>query len=101
CRGRDRDSDRLELLERLAAGVAVADRPAGRRAEDVLEVRLRRAAVRAAERLRLELHELRWLGGTRGRRGDAGRAQLLAAGLRDPVGRPRVAGDDLHVGFAA
>ena len=46
---RPRASDRLELLERLAAARAVADRPARGRAEDVLELRLRRAAVGAAE----------------------------------------------------
>ncbi len=54
--------DRLELLERLAAALAVADRPARSRAEDVLEARLRRAAVRALERLALELDELRAAG---------------------------------------
>ena len=50
--------DRLELLERLPAALAVAKRAARRRAEDVLELRLRRAAVRAAVHLRLQLHEL-------------------------------------------
>src|SRR5690242_11086495 len=43
CQGRrDRQEvelDRLELLERLAACLAVAQRAAGRRAEDVLEGR--------------------------------------------------------------
>src|SRR5512133_2891300 len=51
--------DRLELLEGLAAALAVADRSTRRRPEDVLEPRLRRAAVRALERLALELDELR------------------------------------------
>ena len=50
-------SDRLELLERLAAAAAVAQRAARRRAEDVLERRVARAAVRAAEPVRLELHK--------------------------------------------
>src|SRR5712692_6198326 len=45
--------DRLELLERLATALAVAQRPARRRAEDVLEGCLRRIAVRAAEDVRL------------------------------------------------
>ena len=40
---------RLELLERLAAALAVADRAARRGAEEILELRLRRAAVRTAE----------------------------------------------------
>src|SRR5262245_45959288 len=52
-------SDGLELLERLPAALAVADRAARRRPEDVLEARLVRAAVRAAERLRLQLDEAR------------------------------------------
>jgi hypothetical protein len=47
--------DRLELLERLAAVVAVADRAARRRAEQVLETCRRRTAVRTAEAA-LELH---------------------------------------------
>ena len=51
--------DRLELLERLPAARAVAQRPAGRRAEDVLEPRLGRAAVRAAVSVALQLHECR------------------------------------------
>jgi hypothetical protein len=38
-------SDRLELLERLAAASAVAQRAAWRRAEDVLQRRVARAAV--------------------------------------------------------
>ena len=37
----------------------------------------------------------------RGRRREAGRAQLLAAFRRDPVGRPRVVEDDLDVGLGA
>ena len=45
-------SDRLELLERLAAAAAVADRAARGRAEDVLQLRVGRAAVRAAEAVR-------------------------------------------------
>src|SRR5213078_883088 len=49
-------SDRLELLERLPAGVAVADRPARRRPEEVLQVRVGGAAVGAAKGIRLELH---------------------------------------------
>ena len=49
--------DRLELLERLAAGVAVANAAARRRAEEVLELRVGRSAVRAAEAA-LQLDEL-------------------------------------------
>src|SRR5437763_8764283 len=82
--------DRLELLERLAAALAPADRAARRRAEDVLELRLRGAAVRAAERLRLQLHERRRAGRARRRRREAGFAELLASGGGDAVGRPRV-----------
>src|SRR4051812_9599437 len=84
--------DRLELLERLAAAVAVAQRPAGSRAEDVLEVRLGRAAVRALVHLRLELDEswCRWC--------EAGLAELLAARGGDLVGRPRVVLDHLNLG---
>ncbi len=82
-------SDRLELLERLAAGVAVAQRAAGRRAEDVLELRVGRAAPGAAERAALELEQRRALAGARRRRGEAGRSELLAALRGDPVGRPR------------
>src|SRR3954462_13449702 len=52
-------SDRLELLERLSAAAAVAERAARRRAEDVLERRVRGAAVRAPVYGRLELDELR------------------------------------------
>ena len=71
--------DRLELLERLAAARAVAERPARRRAEDVLQPRVGRAAVRAAEDGGLQLHERRRGRRARGRRCEAGRAQLLAA----------------------
>ena len=74
--------DRLELLERLAAALAPADRAARRRAEDVLEPRLGRAAVRAAERLRLQLHERRRARRARRRRREARDAQLLAARRR-------------------
>src|SRR4051794_37897965 len=89
--------DRLELLERLPAALAVAQRAARGRAEDVLQARLRRAAVRAAERARLQLDELRAAG--RARRGwrEAGLAQLLAALRRDAVGRPVVDHVDLRL----
>src|SRR6266511_3659209 len=83
-------SDRLELLERLAAARAVAHRPARRRSEDVLEPRVGRTAVRAAERRRLQVDEGGRRRPTRRRRSEPGRAQLLAALRRDPVGRPRV-----------
>src|SRR5437763_11972897 len=82
--------DRLELLERLAAALAPADRAARGRAEDVLERRLRRAAVGAAERLRLQLDERRRARRARRRWGEAGIAQLLAPRGRDAVGRPRI-----------
>src|SRR5581483_8041803 len=85
--------NRLELLERLAAARAVAERPARRRAEEVLEPRLGRAAVGAAMHLRLQLDE------SRRRRGEPGGAQLLAARRRDLVGRPRVVLDDLDLGL--
>src|SRR5262249_37029606 len=91
-------SDRLELLERLAAALAVAQRPARRRAEDVLKPRLGRAAVGAAEDVRLQLDELRRGRLTRRRRCEARGAELLAPGRRDLVRRPRVVLDDLHLG---
>src|SRR5262245_22150736 len=94
-------SDRLELLEGLAAALAVADRAARRRTEDVLEARLGRAAVRALERLALELHELRAAGLTRCGRREARRAELGSALGRDPVRRPRVVEHDLDVGLGA
>src|SRR5689334_17097415 len=91
-------SDRLELLERLAAGLAVADRAARGRAEQVVQARVGRAAVRAPEALRLELHQLRAPGHAWRRWGEAGLTELLAALRCDPVGRPRVVQDDLHLG---
>ncbi len=48
--------DRLELLERLAAVLAVTKRPARRGAEDVLELRVRGVAVGTPEALALKLH---------------------------------------------
>src|SRR6478735_5606543 len=89
--------DRLELLERLAAALAPAERAAWRRSEDVLEPRLGRVAVRAAERLRLQLNERRRAGGARRRRGEARLAELLAARRGDAVGRPRVVRDHRHL----
>src|SRR6187200_3328203 len=71
-------SDRLELLERLAAVVAVADRSAGRRPEEVLETRRCRAAVGTAEAA-LELDERQRLRGSRGGRREAGHPKLFAA----------------------
>ena len=59
-------SDRLELLERLPAARAVAKRPAGSRAEEVLELRVGRPAPRAAKRAALELEQRRRLGRARG-----------------------------------
>src|SRR5436309_14703163 len=94
CRG----SDRLELLERLAAALAVAERAARRRAEDVLERRLGRVAVRAAEDVRLQLQELRRVSLARRGRREAGGAQLLVSRGGDLVGRPGVVLDDLHLG---
>src|SRR5947209_3379159 len=85
--------DCAEPLERLAAAAAVAPRPAGRRAEDVLERRVGRAAVRAPERVRPELHELRFAGAARAGGRKTTRAELLATRRRDPVGRPRVVED--------
>src|SRR5579862_7629395 len=93
--------DRLELLERLAAALAPADRPARRWAEDVLEARLGRAAVGAPERMRLELHERRCARRARRRWSEARLAQLLVACGRDAVGRPRVVGDHPHVRAAS
>src|SRR5688500_5556574 len=72
-------SDRLELLERLAAARAVAKRAARRRAEDVLKARVRRAAVRALERGPAELDDRRRAGLARSGGREAGLAELLAA----------------------
>src|SRR4051794_33334700 len=94
-------SDGLELLERLLAAPAITERAAGRRAEDVLERRVVRAAVGAAERLRLELDDRRLARLAWSRRREAGLAELLAALRSDPVGRPRVVRDHLDVGLAA
>src|ERR671936_1873655 len=82
--------DRLELLERLAARRAVAQRPARRRAEDVLEPRVRRAAVRAAEDGAPQLDERRPARGPRRRRRETRDSELLPPLRRDPVGRPRL-----------
>src|SRR3954466_10729104 len=90
--------DCLELLERLAAALAVAERAARRRAEDVLETRLGRAAVGTAEDIRLQLDELRRTGLARRRGSEAGCPEFLAAGRRYPVGRPRVVRDHLDLG---
>src|SRR5207253_2053782 len=54
-----RSSDRLELLERLPARVAVAEGAARRRTEDVLEAGVGRVAVGAARDVRAELDEAR------------------------------------------
>ena len=93
--------DRLELLERLPAAAAVPQRAARRRAEEVLELRVRRAAVRAAEGARLELDELRPARLSRRRRREARGAQLLASLGRDAVCRPRVVRDHRHLRLAA
>src|SRR5829696_8396052 len=47
----DRSLDRLELLERLPAGVAEVDRLAARRAERAAQLGLRGTAVGAGDRL--------------------------------------------------
>src|SRR5919197_3305148 len=94
-------SDRLELLERLPAARAVADRPARRRPEDVLQRRLGRAAIRAAEDGAPQLHELRRTGLAGGRWREARRAQLFAACRRDPVRRPRVVRDHFDLRLPA
>src|SRR5580765_2524118 len=89
---------RLELLERLAAALAVADRAARRGAEEILELRLRRAAVRTTEAA-LELDEVELRRDPRCGRRETGSAELLAAGGGDVVRRPRVvqADADLRV----
>src|SRR5262245_17660806 len=80
--------NRLELLERLAAGFAVAERAARGRAENVVEPRVARAAVRTAEGVALELDEFRRRD-IAGRWGiEAGAAELLPPLRRDAVGRP-------------
>src|SRR5207237_1297154 len=69
--------DRLELLERLAAAAAVADRPAWRGAEDVLQRRVGRAAVGAAEDAAPELDEARGACLARRRRREARRPRQV------------------------
>src|SRR5947207_7015227 len=93
-------SDRLELLERLLAAAAVTQRAARRRAEDVLERRVARAAVGAAEAVRLQLYQRRPLA-ARGWRREAGLAELLAALGCDLVGRPGVVEHDLDLRLGA
>src|SRR5215211_8485846 len=93
-------SNRLELLERLAARVAVAHAAARGRAEEVLELRVGRAAVRAAEAA-LQLDELQRLRAARRRRREAGSAELLASLGRDAIGRPRVVEHDVDVRLRA
>src|SRR5439155_23470702 len=66
--------DRLELLERLPAAAAVAERATRCGAEDVLEPRVRRAAVRAAVHIALQLEEGRRALRAGCRRGEAGSA---------------------------
>src|SRR5205814_140596 len=75
--------------------LAVADRAARGRAEQVLEACLGRAAVGTAEALRLELHKAWCRGLSRSRRREARGAELLAPGRGDPVGRPPVGVVDL------
>src|SRR5215207_7581521 len=91
----------LELLERLPAARAVADRQARSGAEDVLEKRVRRAAVRALEGAGLQLDELGLAGLARGRWREARTPELLSAFRSNPVGRPRVVENHLDVGLAA
>src|SRR6266545_2512978 len=87
----------LELLEGLATALAVAQRPARRRAEDVLELRFGGAAVGTAEGTRLQLDELRRCRLPWCRRREARATELLPAFRRDPVGRPGVVEDDLDL----
>src|SRR5207248_25704 len=89
---KDRSLDRLELLERLLAFRAVAQRAAGRRAEDVLQARVVRVAVRAAEDIGLQLHQRRPACITRRRRRESRSVELFPSRRRDAVGRPGVVG---------
>ena len=93
--------NRLELLERLPAVAAVAQRAARGRAEDVLE-RACRVEPQYGQRKPFDCSctsvgavASRGAGGAK-----PGRAQLLAALGRDPVGRPRVVEHDLDLGSA-
>src|SRR5581483_6225477 len=92
---RRQPSDRLELLEWLPAALAVAERPARRRTEEVLEPRVGRPAVRAPVHVRLHLHE------ARSRWREAGGAELLTPRRRDLVRRPRVVVHDLDLRLGA
>src|SRR6186997_3646753 len=93
--------DRLELLERLMAVRAVADRAARGRAEDVLQLRLGRSAVRAAEHGATQLHELRHPCLAWSWRSESCPPELFTPLGCDPVGRPRVVDHDLDVRLAA
>ena len=83
-------SDRLDRFERLAAVGAVADGAALRRAEDVLEGRPARAAIRARN-ARLEVDQASEAEASRvpARWRDPGSEQGLAPGRADPLGGPR------------
>src|SRR6202023_4352287 len=76
CDRAARRLDRLELLERLAARLAVAERAARRRAKQVLEPRFRRPAVRTTEDAGLQLDERRSRRLEGRRRGEGGCAPL-------------------------
>ncbi len=80
--------ERLELVERLAAGVAEVDRFAGRRAELTPQLGLGRPAIRTGHRLGAtrEREQPALLG--RRRRRDAEPAQLLLCLGGNPVARP-------------
>src|SRR5439155_15448187 len=92
-------SDCLELLERLPAARAVTQQAAGRRPEDVLEARLRRAAVGTAEDVALQVDERRGGSLARHRGSEPGGAQLLAARRRDAIRRPGVVQAYADLGF--
>src|SRR4051812_2830401 len=89
-------SDRLEVLEGLTAGGAVADRTASGRSERVVQARPQGAAERARDR-RLEDDERKAGRGGAGGGREPAPAQRLVARRRDPVRGPRDGEDEPHV----
>src|SRR6266550_4314173 len=90
--------DHLELLERLPAARAVANRAAGRWPEEVVEAGVLRAAVGTAVDGRLDPKQHHRAGLPRRGRGEARLAQLAPPLFRDAIGGPAL-GRDFDLGL--
>src|SRR5436309_2792265 len=90
--------DHLELLERLPAARAVANRAAGRWPEEVVEAGVLRAAVGTAVDGRLDPKQRHRAGLPRRGRGEARLAQLAPPLFRDAIGGPAL-GRDFDLGL--